>query len=148
MAAGRRHRARIAALQALYEADNSHHEAPEALKRIAVEQRLPQTSAAFAQDLVEDVLSKQAEIDSMIGRAAPAWPVEQLPPVERNILRLAISEMLGDNGTPVRAVINEAIELAKSFGGEKSGKFINGVLGTIERERHELPSNQPAAGRG
>ena len=148
MAAGRRHRARVAALQALYEADSSHHPALDALKRIAVEQRLPEGSRAFAQDLIQAVLAQQDETDKVIARAAPAWPVEQLSPVDRNILRLAITEMLGDNGTPVRAVINEAVELAKSFGSENSAKFVNGVLGAIERQRSELQGAQRADGRG
>lgn len=148
MAAGQRHRARIAALQALYEADSSQHLPLEALKRIVAEQRLPKDPAAFARDLIQGVLAQQDRIDQVIAKAAPAWPVEQLPPVDRNILRLAIREMLGDNGTPVAAVINEAVELAKSFGSENSAKFVNGVLGTIERQRSELRTDQPAAGRG
>ena len=148
MAAGQRRRARIVALQALYEADSSHHAPLEALRRIAGEQRLPQEPAAFARDLIQGVLAQQDEIDRIIGQAAPAWPVEQLPPVDRNILRLAIREMLGDNGTPVRAVINEAVELAKSFGGENSAKFVNGVLGSIERQRDQPRTDRPAAERG
>lgn len=148
MAAGPRRRARIAALQALYEADSSHHAPLEVLERLVADQRLARATAAFARDLILGVLAQQDEIDQAIARAAPAWPVEQLPPVDRNILRLAIREMLGDNGTPVRAVINEAVELAKTFGSESSAKFVNGVLGAIERQRNELRTNQPAAGRG
>lgn len=147
MAAGPRHRARIVALQALYEADCSGHAPLEALKRIVAEQRLPKDPAAFARDLIQGVLAQQDKIDQAIAETAPAWPVEQLPPVDRNILRLAIREMLGDNGTPVAAVINEAVELAKSFGSENSAKFVNGVLGAIERQRSELRTDQPAAGR-
>lgn len=147
-ASGRRHRARIAALQALYEADTSPHAANEAIGRIAKEQDLPERSVEFATDLVQDVLAKRDEIDTMIARTAPAWPVDQLPAIDRNILRLAISEMLGNNGTPVRAAINEAVELAKSFGSENSAKFINGVLGTIERERREHQMNQPTVRKG
>ena len=144
MAGGRRHRARVAALQTLYEADSSSHEPQRVLERIAVEHRLPKESKAFAQDLIERVLAQQDELDTQIAKAAPAWPVAQLSPVDRNILRLAICEMLGDNGTPVRAVINEAVELAKSFGSENSAKFINGVLGSIERQRSELLAGRPA----
>ncbi len=147
MAAGRRRRARIAALQALYEADSSGHEPLDVLRRIVAEQRLPEPSATFARDLIQGVLAQQDEIDRVIAQSAPAWPVEQLPPVDRNILRLAIREMLGDNGTPVRAVINEAVELAKSFGSENSARFVNGVLGSIERERSKLQMNRPV-GRG
>jgi len=144
MPAGRRHRARVAALQALYEADSSSHEPRVVLGRIAVEHHLPREAAAFAEDLIEKVLAEQDELDRIIGKAAPAWPVEQLSPVDRNILRLAISEMLGDNGAPVRAVINEAVELAKSFGSENSSRFVNGVLGSIERQRSELLAGRPA----
>jgi N utilization substance protein B len=148
MAVGQRRRARIVVLQALYEADSSSHAPLEALNRIVAEQRLPQEAAAFAQDLIQGVLAQQDKIDQVIAQVAPAWPVGQLPSVDRNILRLAIREMLGDNGTPVRAVINEAVELAKSFGSENSAKFVNGVLGSIERQRNELRTDQPAAGRG
>ena len=91
------------------------------------------------------MLSKQDDIDRIIAKAAPAWPVAQLPPVDRNVLRLALAEMLGDNKTPVRAVINEAVELAKRFGSDGSARFVNGVLGAIERQRHQQTPNQPAA---
>ncbi len=148
MPAGSRRRARIVALQALYEADSSRHEPLAALKRIASRERLSRDAAAFAEDLIEGVLAQHHQIDGIISRAAPAWPVEQLSPVDRNILRLAIREMLGDNGTPVRVVINEAVELAKSFGSESSARFVNGVLGSVERERSGLPTEQPTTGKG
>jgi len=138
MAAGSRRRARTVALQALFEADSSRHSPPEVLERMLREQGLPASSAEFARALVQGVLAEQARIDQAIAQAAPAWPVDQLPAVDRNILRLAIHEILGDNGTPVKAIINEAIELAKSFGSENSARFVNGVLGTIERQRSEL----------
>src|SRR3990172_796407 len=138
MAVGPRRRARIVALQALYEGDSSHHAPLEVLGRLVAQQRLPKEPAQFARDLIQGVLAQQDEIDRVIGQAAPAWPVELPPPVDRNILRLAIREMLGDNGTPVKAIINEAVELAKSFGSENSAKFVNGVLGTIERRRDEF----------
>ena len=136
--AGSRRRARTAALQALFEADTSRHSPVDALERALGEQGLPAAAAQFARELVQGVLAEQERIDQVIAGAAPAWPVDQLPAVDRNILRLAIHEILGDNGTPVKAVINEAIELAKSFGSENSARFINGVLGTIERQRSEL----------
>jgi len=147
MAVGGRRRARVAALQALYEADTSRHTAERALQRIVARERLPKEPAAFARDLIQGVLAQQDQIDRLIAQAATAWPLEQLPPVDRNILRLAIHEMLGDNGTPVGAVINEAVELAKSFGSENSAKFVNGVLGTIERKRGELLREGSAARR-
>lgn len=148
MPAGGRRRARVIALQALYEADTSHHQPAEALERIVATQRVGKAPAAFAKDLIEGVLAQQDELDSVIAGAAPAWPVDQLAVVDRNILRLAIHELLGDNGTPVRAVINEAVELAKSFGSEKSSSFVNGVLGTIARQREERQPDTSNAGRG
>jgi len=148
MAGQGRHRARVAALQALYEADSSHHEPLKALKRIVARERLSQDAADFAEDLISGVLAQQDEIDRVIAQAAPAWPVEQLAAVDRNILRLALREMLGDNGTPVRVVINEAVELAKSFGSASSARFVNGVLGSIERERHKMEHDQAVTGRG
>ena len=145
---GRRRRARTVALQALYEADSSCHKALDALGRMVEAQHVAQEPVDFARDLIEAVLAKQDEIDQAIAKAAPAWPVDQLPPVDRNVLRLAIGEMLSDNGAPVRAVINEAVELAKSFGSETSAKFVNGVLGSIERQRSEQDTGQPTIQRG
>ena len=147
MAVGSRHRARIAVLQALYEADTSHHAALEALKRIAGQERLSQDATAFAKGLIQEVLAKQDETDQIIAQAAPAWPVEQLSPVDRNILRLAIREMLGDNRTPVRVAINEAVELAKSFGSDSSARFVNGVLGSVQRH-YQIEQDQPVTERG
>ena len=145
MPPGPRRRARIAALQALYEADSTQHDALAALQRISRRERLADESAVFARELVEGVLERREEIDHKIAAAATAWPVDQLAPIDRNILRLAIREMLGDNGAPVRAIINEAVELAKSFGSDNSAKFINGVLGAIERQSRGNGAGQAAA---
>jgi N utilization substance protein B len=147
MATGSRRRGRTAAFQALYEADTSRHAPPEALERIVARERLSRETAGFAQDLIQGVLTQQDEIDEMIARTATAWPVEQLSAVDRNILRLAIREMLGDNGSPVAVAINEAVELAKRFGSDTSAKFVNGVLGSIQRERDDAVTDHPAGGR-
>ena len=147
MAAGGRRRGRTAAFQALYEADTSRHTSPEALERIVAREQLSPETAGFAQDLIQGVLAQQDEIDKMIARTATAWPVEQLSAVDRNILRLAIREMLGDNGSPVAVAINEAVELAKRFGSDTSAKFVNGVLGSIQRERDDTVTDKPAGGR-
>ncbi len=144
MAIGPRRRARIVALQALYEADTSTHEAQENLQRIIADQRVGKAPAKFAKELVESVVSRREEIDAKIEANAPAWPIDQMPSVDRNILRLAISEMLRDNGTPVKAAINEAVELAKSFGSEKSSSFVNGVLGSIARQLGEVAADPTA----
>jgi N utilization substance protein B len=145
VAKGSRRQARVAALQALYEADTSEHEVREALRNIVATQRVPADSKTYAQELIEGVRAQQDEIDRVIADAAPQWPVEQLPAIDRNILRLAIREMLADNGTPVKAAINEAVELAKQFGSESSAKFVNGVLGTIARRRQEADPNHALA---
>ncbi|MCH7811112.1 MAG: transcription antitermination factor NusB [Chloroflexi bacterium] len=148
MAARGRRRGRIAVFQALYEADTSRHAPLAAFRRICGEGRLPDETATFARDLIESVLRQQDEIDGMITEHAPAWPVAQLSPVDRNILRLAICEMLRDNGAPVSVIINEAVELAKGYGSDKSAKFVNGVLGSVARQRDELLTDQPTTKRG
>ena len=91
---------------------------------------------SFIRQLVNGVISYLGKINQIIAKAAPEWPIEQIAMVDRNVLRLGIYELLfGDyKEVPPKVAINEAIELAKSFGGESSGKFVNGVLGTIYRE--------------
>lgn len=131
MSANPRRKSRVAALQALYEADMSQHEALASLERICVDEELTEAQAAFARELVEGVLAQRSAIDDVIRQAAPQWPVSQLSAIDRNILRLAIREILMNNGAPIRAAINEAVELAKSFGSDNSAKFINGVLGSV-----------------
>ncbi len=129
--AGVRRKARILALQALYETDSVGHEAVVALSRILASEKLSEEGGAFAGELVRGVINNKEEIDQSIQRYAPAWPVEQIPTVDRNILRLAIFEILFDKKVPVKVAINEAVELAKRFGGDTSPRFINGVLGSV-----------------
>jgi N utilization substance protein B len=131
MSVNPRRKARVAALQALYEADMSSHAALASLDRLIEEEELNEAQAAFARALVEGVLAQRDAIDDVIRQAAPQWPVEQLSAIDRNILRLAIREILMNNGAPLRAAINEAVELAKSFGSDNSAKFVNGVLGSV-----------------
>jgi N utilization substance protein B len=131
MAANPRRKARVAALQALYEADLSQHEPVTSLQRLSVDEDLTDAQRSFATELVEGVIAQRSEIDDMIRRAAPQWPLEQMSAVDRNILRLAIREILMNNGAPIRAAINEAVELAKSYGSDNSAKFVNGVLGSV-----------------
>jgi len=129
--AGQRRKARIIALKALYEMDTVAHQPQDILARLLEEAVAPPDVEAFARELVTGVLEHQGEIDEVIRQKAPAWPLEQVAVVDRNILRLAIFEILLDNRVPVRAAINEAVELAKAFGGESSPKFVNGVLGAV-----------------
>ncbi|MEE8372970.1 MAG: transcription antitermination factor NusB [Dehalococcoidia bacterium] len=130
---GVRRKGRIAALQALYESDCSRHDPNESLTRLAEEYTLVESSLSFASELVAGVLENMDRIDGLIQTYAPSWPVKQLPAIDRNILRLAIFEISIDNKVPPKAAINEAVEVAKTFGSYNSPKFINGVLGSIVR---------------
>jgi N utilization substance protein B len=126
-----RRRARVVALQALYEIDTTRHEPGPVVSRLIDEERLSEEAAGYARTLVLGVLEERDRIDAAIQEAAPAFPVAQLAVVDRNILRLAIYEMLRHNEVPIRAVVNEAVELAKAFGSDSSSRFVNGVLGSI-----------------
>ena len=128
---GGRRRARTLALQALYEIDSTAHKAEEVVDHILIERGASEENASFTRELVIGVIQNREQIDENIQRFAPAWPIEQMPVVDKNILRLAIFEILLDNKVPVKVAINEAVELAKTFGSDNSSKFINGVLGTV-----------------
>jgi len=129
--AGIRRKARIAALQALYELDCTRHKAEETSARLRAEETLTQEALDFSQELVEGVLQHKSELDALIKKFAPAFPVEQMSIVDKNILRLAIFEILFGDKTPLKVAINEAIELAKDFGGDSSPRLVNGVLGSV-----------------
>jgi N utilization substance protein B len=126
-----RHRARELVLQALYEMDVAGHDPRAALERMLDDELAAADVQAFARLLLSGVLNQRARIDATIQSTAPAWPTDQLAPIDRNILRIAIREFLVDNLTPVGAAINEAVDLAKEYGSDSSGKFINGVLGSV-----------------
>ncbi len=129
--AGQRRKARTLALKALYEIDSVGHKADGILSRILAGGGLSEENNTFVRELVSGVSRNKEKIDQNITNFAPAWPIEQLPVVDRNILRLAIFEILLDNRVPVKVAINEAVELAKTFGSESSPRFINGVLGSV-----------------
>jgi N utilization substance protein B len=129
--AGVRRKARTLALQALYEIDISGHKADEVTERLLDEEDLTEENNTFVRDIVSGVIANKEKLDQNIREYAPAWPIEQLPIIDRNILRLAIFEILIDNRVPVKVAINEAVELAKTFGADRSSKFVNGVLGSI-----------------
>lgn len=140
MAGGRR-KARSLALQALYEIDSVGHDPEATLNHLFEEERLTEENTGFVRELVMGVSRYKQKLDVQIQRFAPAWPVQQISIIDRNILRLAIFELLIDNKVPVKVAINEAVELAKSFGSDNSPRFINGVLGavstTIKTEKPE-----------
>ncbi len=133
MASARR-KARAVALQALYEIDTAGHDPQGVLERLFEETLLPEEVRAFAESRLAGILEHRQEIDRQIQKAAPAWPLLQISRIDLNILRLAIFEILFDNEVPLKVAINEAIELAKTFGSDNSPKFVNGVLGAVVSE--------------
>ena len=145
-----RHIARTLALQTLFEVDaRCDFSLPEAeamliLKRVSEEFGEGIKDVSFAEKLVSDSLSRRITIDDIITRAAPDWPIDKIGVVDRNILRLGLCELLfGDRAqVPPKVAIDEAIELAKAFGGETSGRFVNGVLGAIYKEMGEPGKEQ------
>ena len=134
-----RHLSRSIAMQSLYEWDfrGRLNDKLDGIIEKNIQEFAPgMEETGFVRDLVKGVIEKIDELDAVIEKAAPAWPINQVAIVDRNVLRIGIYELLFGNRdeVPPKVAINEAIELAKSFGGENSGKFINGVLGTIYRE--------------
>ncbi len=151
--------ARIMAMQVLYEVDVADHSASDVLTRtfddpdLAGEDDAPEPEIEAIDEirgrverLVRGVLDHFRDIDPYIAAAAPAFPISQLPAVDRNVLRLAVYELLREPEVPPKAAINEAVELAKRFGGDNSSRFVNGVLGTIaarieaDRASGEIPA--------
>ena len=124
-------KAREGALQVLFEVDLVGHDVEDVRARQFDQMLLADGFRDYAERLVDGVLTHRDDVDTLIATTAPAWPVAQLPRVDLNILRLALCELLYNTDVPVGAVINEAVELAKRYGSENSGKFINGTLGTV-----------------
>ena len=122
---------RIAALQVLYEADAVNRDPLEVLARRLEDEPLSGSGKAFARRLVGGVLENREELDKIIATFAPSWPLGQMAIVDRNVLRMAVYELMFGGETPPRVAINEAVELAKAFGSESSPKFVNGVLGSV-----------------
>ena len=149
-----RHLSRSIVLQTLFEWDfksdtkkediSSESDIKDALKRNLKEFAPGFEDDAFVFSLMEKVLKKRATIDEIIEKAAPDWPIDKISVIDRNILRIGLTELLfGDrNEVPPKVAINEAIELAKTFGGENSGKFVNGVLGAVYKEIGEPGKEQ------
>ncbi len=137
-----RHLQRSVAMQSLFEWDfkgRKNEQSRAILKRNIVEFAPGIDDTIFAEHLIEGTLREQKTIDALIVKCAPEWPLEQVTVIDRNILRLGIYELMFGNyeEVPPKVAINEAIELAKSFGSDASARFVNGVLGTIYREMGE-----------
>ncbi|MCX6738364.1 MAG: transcription antitermination factor NusB [Candidatus Parcubacteria bacterium] len=135
---GSRHLSRSIAMQSLYEKDfmGDKVNLPEVLERNIKEFGPGLEDTEFARKLALGVSDNMDKIDKIIEKAAPEWPIEQINIVDRNVLRIGLYELIysSKEEVPPKVAINEAIELAKMFGGESSGKFVNGVLGTVYKE--------------
>lgn len=135
-----RHLARSIAMQSLYQWDfhgQPQNELDKIIARNLQEFAPGLEDGGFTRELIKKVIEKLKEIDQIIIKHAPEWPIEQITLVDRNILRIGVEELVFDESIPSKVAINEAIELAKTFGGESSGRFVNGVLGAIYKEMVE-----------
>lgn len=133
-----RRRARRVTLEVLYEYDIANHKPGEILSQRLEETPLDNSGVEFASQLVHGVLEHLGGMDVLIARYAPEWPLEQMAVIDRNILRIAIFEFIASEETPVKVAINEAVELAKTYGSDSAPRFINGVLGTLAEQIPEL----------
>ena len=142
-----RHLARSIAMQALFEWDfkgQPNDVLPTIMERDLKEFGPGLDETEFAKEIIEEVHKNLKEIDKIIAIYAPQWPIEQITIIDRNVLRIGIYELKFNNQVPPKVAINEAIELAKNFGGPSSGRFVNGVLGAIYKdltgEKEEIPA--------
>jgi N utilization substance protein B len=144
-----RHLGRIVALQTLYEEDfRKEVNDPSVVLDEILERNIGRydetiEDKAFIEELVHGIAARQAELDDVIRPLAPEWPIEQIARMDRVILRIGVYELLFEKGVPPKVAINEAVELAKAFGGDNSSKFINGVLGTVLRNQEDKPVKKP-----
>ena len=131
-----RHLSRTVAMQSLFEWDfhGRHEDLEEITKNHIKEFSGLEDDAAFIFELVEGVKNNLTAIDEIIVKNAPEWPMDQIPPVDRNVLRIGVFELMFLKQVPPKVAINEAVELGKTFGGDSSGKFVNGVLGSLFKQ--------------
>ncbi|MDP1706806.1 MAG: transcription antitermination factor NusB [bacterium] len=144
-----RHLARTIAIQSLYEWDfyNRQADLPEITNRNMKEFGPGIDEPEFVWKLVKEVVSHLPELDEIIVKHAPQWPLAQIAPIDRNIIRLGLYELIHSNPkeVPPKVAINEAIEIAKNYGGQNSAKFVNGVLGSVYRELLEKEGKDPSS---
>ncbi len=133
-----RTRARGLALQVLYEVDIVNHPPVETFQLRLEDASLTDELAEFARQIVFGVLPITQELDLLIARYAPEWPLDQIAAIDRNILRIALWEFGVQRDTPVKVAINEAVELAKQYGSESASRFVNGVLGSLTDHKEEI----------
>ncbi|MCL5611271.1 MAG: transcription antitermination factor NusB [Chloroflexi bacterium] len=133
-----RTRARSIALQVLYEIDIANHPPADILNQRLEETPLTDELAEFSRQIIFGVLPLSQELDQIIAKYAPEWPLDQIAAIDRNILRVACWEFAVQGETPVKVAINEAVELAKMYGSDSAPRFVNGVLGSLVEHQHEI----------
>jgi N utilization substance protein B len=133
-----RTKARSLALQVLYEIDLTDHPPAETLRYRLEEHPLTDELAEFSRQIVFGIIPQIQELDRIIAKYAPEWPFDQIAAIDRNILRIACWEFIVQDGTPVKVAINEAVELAKSFGSDSAPRFVNGVLGSLAEHQNDI----------
>jgi len=133
-----RTRARCLALQVLYEVDMANHPPGEVFKIRLEEMPLTDELAEFARQIIFGILPITNNLDQMIAKYAPEWPLDQIAAIDRNILRMSLWEFAIFGETPLKVAINEAVELAKQYGSDSAPRFINGVLGSLAEHQHEI----------
>ena len=133
-----RTKARGLALQVLYEVDLTNHLPGEVLTNRLAETELSDELAHFASQIVSGVCPIAKQLDSVIARFAQEWPFDQIPAIDRNILRMATWEFAVSGETPIKVAINEAVELAKIYGSDNASRFVNGVLGSLAAQQNEV----------
>jgi N utilization substance protein B len=133
-----RTRARSIALQALYEIDITNHPPGEVFQHRLEDDSLSDELAEFARQILFGVLPIAEDLDHVIAKYAPEWPLDQIAAIDRNIIRVACWEFAVQGETPVKVAINEAVELAKYFGSESAPRFVNGVLGSLADHQTEV----------
>ena len=133
-----RTRARSLALQALYEIDLANHPPAEVFEQRPKDSPLSNDLAEFARQITFGVLPLKNELDHIIAKYAPEWPLDQIAAIDRNILRIACWELAVQGETPIKVAINEAVELAKMYGSDSAPRFVNGVLGSLAEHQHEI----------
>lgn len=133
-----RTRARSLALQVLYEVDMANHPPGDVFKLRLEEFPLTDDLTEFARQIIFGILPLTHELDQLIAKYAPDWPLDQIAAIDRNILRMALWEFAIQGETPIKVAINEAVELAKHYGSDSAPRFINGVLGSLAEHKHEI----------
>ena len=133
-----RTRARSLALQVLYEVDIANHPPADVFKSRLEEAPLTDDLSEFARQIIFGVLPLTTNLDLLIARYAPEWPLDQIAAIDRNILRIALWEFAVLRETPIKVAINEAVELAKLYGSDSAARFVNGVLGALADHQHEI----------